>query len=130
MDDSNCEALIQQYCDSKLDDNKTEVLLNNFESVIKKRLAEVEKSKNPALKPSTEIQKLEKELRDVEDKIRLEKDNKVDIVEYDFVKVKANIDQKEREVQELEGELEKQKKISNEKRSTQNKDIIELEQKI
>lgn len=53
MNDSNCEALIQQYCESKLDDNKTEVLLNNFEAVIKKRLAEVEKSKNPALKPST-----------------------------------------------------------------------------
>lgn len=23
MNDSNCEALIQQYCESKLDDNKT-----------------------------------------------------------------------------------------------------------
>lgn len=53
MNDHNCEALIQQYCESKLDDNKTEVLLNNFESVIKTRLVEVEKSKNPALKPST-----------------------------------------------------------------------------
>ena len=41
MDDSNCEALIQQYCESRLDDNKTEVLLNNFETVIKKRLNEV-----------------------------------------------------------------------------------------
>lgn len=30
MNDSNCQALIQQYCESKLDDNKTEVLLNNF----------------------------------------------------------------------------------------------------
>ena len=58
MNDSNCEQLIQQYCESKLDDNKTEVLLQNFESVIKTRLAEVEKSKNPAMKPSAEIQKL------------------------------------------------------------------------
>ena len=53
MNENNCEALIQQYCESRLDDNKTEVLLSNFESVIKMRLAEVERSKNPALKPST-----------------------------------------------------------------------------
>ena len=31
---------------------------------------------------------------------------------------------------ELEEELEKQKKLSQEKRATQNKDIVELEQKI
>lgn len=124
MNDSNCEALIQQYCDSKLDDNKTEVLLNNFEAVIKKRLADVEKSKNPALKPSTEIQKLERELREIEERIRQEKETKVEAVEYDFAKVKANIEQKEQEVKELEAELEKQKKLSNEKRATQNKDIV------
>jgi len=58
MNDSNCEALIQQYCDSKLDDNKSEVLLNNFETVIKRRLEEKKKKKNPALKPSTQIQQL------------------------------------------------------------------------
>lgn len=38
MNDTNCEELIQKYCESKLDDNKAEVLLNNFETVIKKRL--------------------------------------------------------------------------------------------
>ena len=38
MNDANCEQLIQQYCASKLDDNKAEVLLSNFETVIKKRL--------------------------------------------------------------------------------------------
>lgn len=58
MNDANCEALIQRYCDSKLDDNKTEVLLDNFENVIKKRLADLDKSKNPALKPSAQIQAL------------------------------------------------------------------------
>lgn len=59
-------------------------MLNNFESVIKRRLAEVEKSKNPALKPSTEIVKLEAELKDIEEKIRKEKETKVEVVEYDF----------------------------------------------
>jgi hypothetical protein len=39
MNESNAEELIQQYCASKYDDNKTEVLLNNFEAVIKSRLA-------------------------------------------------------------------------------------------
>jgi len=38
MNDNNCEALIQKYCESNLDDNKAEVLLDNFETVIKKRL--------------------------------------------------------------------------------------------
>ncbi len=51
-------------------------------------------------------------------------------MEYDIVKVKANIEQKEQEVRQLEEELEKQKKISSEKRETQNKDIVELEKKI
>jgi hypothetical protein len=33
-------------------------------------LEDLEKSKNPAMKPSTQIQQLEKELRELEDKIR------------------------------------------------------------
>jgi hypothetical protein len=41
MNDANCEALIQKYCESKLDDNKTEVLLDNFETVIKRRLTDL-----------------------------------------------------------------------------------------
>lgn len=50
----------------------------------------------------------------------------MEVVEYDFNKVKANIEQKEKEVRELEEELERQKKISNEKKNNQNKDIVEL----
>ena len=56
MNDDNCEELIKKYCESKLDDNKSEVLLNNFEVIMKKRLTDIEKSQHPALKPSTEIQ--------------------------------------------------------------------------
>lgn len=58
MNDANCEALIQKYCESKLDDNKTEVLLDNFETVIKKRLSDLEKSKGSNNKPTTQIQQL------------------------------------------------------------------------
>lgn len=65
MNDNNCEALIQKYCESNLDDHKAEVLLDNFETVIKKRLNELEKSKSPSSKPSTQIQQLEKELREI-----------------------------------------------------------------
>lgn len=66
----------------------------------------------------------------MEGKIRQEKENKVAIVDFDAGKVQATIDQKERDVKELEVELEKQKKVSTEKRANQNKDIVELEQKI
>jgi len=52
------------------------------------------------------------------------------LVNFDEEKVKATIAEKEREVNELEAELEKQRKISNEKKANQNKDIIELENKI
>jgi len=68
MNDANCEALIQKYCESKLDDNKTEVLLDNFETVIKKRLSDLEKTKTNS-KPSTQIQQLERELKELHDKI-------------------------------------------------------------
>ena len=37
MNDHNCEQLINEYCKSSFDDNKAEVLLNNFENVIKQR---------------------------------------------------------------------------------------------
>ena len=57
--------------------------------------------------------KLESELRDLESKIDREKKNKVALVEFDEEKVKASISEKEREVRQLEDELEKQKKISN-----------------
>ena len=56
----------------------------------------------------------------------MQKQNQVDMVDFDVNKVKASIEQKEREVKELQEELEKQKKISNERRATQNKDIVEL----
>jgi hypothetical protein len=69
MNDSNCETLIQKYCESRLDDNKTEVLLNNFETVIKKRLNDLEKSKAAGSKPTLQIQQLEKELQDLHSKI-------------------------------------------------------------
>lgn len=65
------------------------------------------------MKPSTEVVKLESELRDLESKIDREKKNKVALVEFDEEKVKASISEKEREVRQLEDELEKQKKISN-----------------
>ena len=115
MNDSNCEALIQKYCESKLDDNKTQVLLNNFETVIKKRLNDLEKSKAAGSKPTTQIQQLEKELKDLHQKIQNEKKSKVEVIEYDFNKVQANIAQKD---------------LSNEKKANQNKDITELEKKI
>ena len=69
-------------------------------------------------------------MKDLEGKIRQEKENKVGIVDFDAGKVQATIDQKERDVKELEVELEKQKKVSTDKRANQNKDIVELEQKI
>ena len=37
INDTNCEALIDEYCKSELDDHKAEVLLSNFEEVIKQR---------------------------------------------------------------------------------------------
>ena len=52
------------------------------------------------------------------------------MVQFDSEKVKASIEEKEREVKELEAELSKQQKLSLEKKENQNKDIIELEQKI
>ena len=65
------------------------------------------------MKPSTEVVKLESELRDLESKIDREKKNKVALVEFDEEKVKASISEKEQEVRQLKDELEKQKKISN-----------------
>ena len=65
------------------------------------------------MKPSTEVVKLESELRDLESKIDREKKNKVALVEFDEEKVKGSISEKEREVRQLEDELEKRKKISN-----------------
>lgn len=125
MNDANCEALIQKYCESKLDDNKTEVLLDNFETVIKKRLSDLEKSKTNS-KPSTQIQQLERELKELQDKIEGEKKAAVEVVQYDFAKIQASIEEKEKEVKELERELARQKEISNEKKNNQNKDIVEL----
>ena len=55
---------------------------------------------------------LENELRELEEKIDAEKRANVTIVDYDFEKIKANISTKEKEVQELEAELEKQRRIS------------------
>ncbi len=52
------------------------------------------------------------------------------MVQYDFGKMQASIEEKEREVKELERELAHQKEISSEKKNNQNKDIIELEKKI
>lgn len=130
MNDSNCEALIQKYCESRLDDNKTEVLLNNFETVIKKRLNDLEKSKAAGSKPTAQIQQLEKELQDLHSKIQNEKKAKIEVIDYDFNKVQANIVQKEKEVADLEKELSRQKDLSNEKKANQNKDITELEKKI
>lgn len=45
---------------------------------------------------------------------------------YDFAKIQHSIEEKEKEVKELEKELARQKEISNEKKANQNKDIIEL----
>lgn len=50
--------MIKKYSESNLDDGQTEVLLANFEAVITKKLSELEKAKNPSLKPTSEIQKL------------------------------------------------------------------------
>jgi hypothetical protein len=41
------------------------VLLNNFETVIKKRLSDLEKSKAAGSKPTTQIQQLERELKEL-----------------------------------------------------------------
>jgi hypothetical protein len=62
LNDQNCDKLIQEYCKSELDDDKTDVLLENFENVIKLRINEMEKSKNPSKKPSLQITQLEDEL--------------------------------------------------------------------
>jgi TolA-binding protein len=105
------------------------VLLDNFENVIKRRLTDLEKTKTNS-KPSTQIQQLERELRDLQDKIESEKKTGVEVVQYDFAKIQAGIEEKEKEVKELERELARQKEISNEKKTNQNKDIIELEKKI
>ena len=52
------------------------------------------------------------------------------MVYYDFGKIKASIEAKEKEVQQLEAELEKQKKVSEDRRQHQSKDVKELEGKI
>lgn len=70
MNDSNCEQLIQKYCQSPLDDQKADVLLNNFEEVVNQRVQEMEKSKNPAKKQSKQILVLEEELKKVEEQIQ------------------------------------------------------------
>lgn len=97
MNDANCEALIQQYCQSNLDDNKTEVLLDNFETVIRRRLADLEKSK-AAAKPSAQVAQLEKELKEIQERIENERRAGVEVVQYDFGKLQANIEEKEKEV--------------------------------
>lgn len=66
LNDSNCSKLIEQYCESTLDDEKADVLLENFESIINQRIKDMEKSKDPSKKPTKEIQMLEEELRRVE----------------------------------------------------------------
>jgi len=58
LNDSNCAKLIDQYCESTLDDQKADVLLENFESIINQRIKDMEKSKDPTKKPSKEIQML------------------------------------------------------------------------
>lgn len=60
MNDGNCEELIDQYCRSGLDDHKAEVLLSNFEEVIKQRQRQLENSRG--VKPSAQITQLEQEL--------------------------------------------------------------------
>ena len=50
------------------------------------------------MKPSTQVQQLEKELREVEEKIKAERENKVEVADYDFGKVKGSIELKEKEV--------------------------------
>ena len=67
MNDSNCEALIDQYCKSELDDHKAEVLLTNFEEVIRQRQKELEGSRG--VKPSAQIVQLEAELEELNRKI-------------------------------------------------------------
>ena len=52
------------------------------------------------------------------------------MVNYDFGKIKASIEAKEKEVQQLEAELEKPKKVSEDRRQHQSKDVKELEGKI
>lgn len=52
------------------------------------------------------------------------------MVQYDFAKIQQSIEEKEKEVKELEKELARQKEISYEKKTNQNKDIVELENKI
>lgn len=52
------------------------------------------------------------------------------VTQYDFGKLRSNIEAKEKEVQMLESELDKQRQVSEEKRRNQNKDVIELEDKI
>lgn len=110
MNDSNCEVLIQKYCESNLDDHKAEVLLSNFENVIKEKQKDLEKTKG--IKPTAQMIQLEKEIQELEQKIEKEKNTKVTVVEYDFDKIKANINAKEKEVQELEVELERQRKLA------------------
>ena len=65
-------------------------------------MAEMEKSKNPAKKQSVQILALEEELRRIEDQINAEKKGSVNVASYDFDKMKLSIDEKEREVKELE----------------------------
>lgn len=131
MNDGNCQQLLDQYAQSPLDDDKAAVLLDHFELVIKKRVEDMEKSKNPAKKQSKQILLLEEELRKVEEQIAVEQRGGTAVVAgYDFEKVKGSIEQKEREVRQLEAELEKQKKLSSEKKANQNKDIVELESNI
>ena len=62
LDSKNYAELIDEYCKSELDDQKTEVLLENFEYIIQQKAKEAELTQNPGKKTSLEIVQLEKEL--------------------------------------------------------------------
>lgn len=60
LNERNCAELIDEYCKSELDEQKTEVLLENFETIIKQRAKETSMAKNPDKKMTIEITELER----------------------------------------------------------------------
>ena len=95
-----------------MDDNRTEVLLDNFQKVIDMRVNELSRSKEPAKKPSIEIQKLETEIKEIEQQIERERKVRDQPSKYNLDTIRKSIRNKEAELEKLEEELDKEMKAN------------------
>jgi glutamate synthase domain-containing protein 3 len=71
LNENNCVQLIDEYCKSELDDQKAEVLLEQFEPIFEARSKLVKTDKNASQNLSKDLLNLEKELESLNNRIRV-----------------------------------------------------------